>query len=129
LVSSLGRSLVPGPLGSASDAQGPAETIDGQRGWTGDLGQAAHRGATAPLHLPESILGLHIAEREERVSGRFRKAMRDIEPIANDLDRGVKASDGRPAAPLVGLRHLQGVGECCAGEGAQQRPALAQGEE
>ena len=116
----------PGVARGATDAQRAAESVHRERLGAGDLGESTHRRSAAPLHLPEPILGLYVAEREERVVRRLGEAVGNVVAVADDLYRRFQSGDRGLAASLMRLRHLQRIGDRGARQRLQERAALSQ---
>src|SRR5258705_167341 len=76
-----------------------------------DRGGAAARKGREPVHLPEAVLAVDEAEREERVLAPVRLRMRDPVLVAEDRHGRRESLDADPP-PLVG-------------EGGTRGPALA----
>ena len=66
-----------------------------------DLGQVPGVVAPPQLHLPQTVLGLHVALREEQVVGVFGVDVRDAPAIADDLDRVAKPRNHELAVDLA----------------------------
>jgi hypothetical protein len=88
-----GLRVVAGELGVVPRAlilNQPEETIVADRLRADDLGQAPAVVAPPQLHLPQTILGLHIALREEQVVCALGVDVGHAPAIADDVDRVAK---------------------------------------
>ena len=72
-----------------------------------DLGQAPAVVAPPQLHLPQTVLGLHVALREEQVVGVFGVDVGDAPAIADDVDRVAKPGNHELAVDLAQRRLRQ----------------------
>ena len=79
-------------FGSAVCADRSHEPIERQGKGTVDLGKPAGADPPLPVHLPEAILSVHIAEGEIRVCLVGGEDMRNRMPVAHDLHRRLQAS-------------------------------------
>jgi hypothetical protein len=102
--------VVAGELGVVPGAlilNQPEETIMVDRLRADDLGQAPAVVTPPQLHLPQTILGLHIALRKEQVVGVPGVDVGHAPAIADDLDRVAKPSNHEPAVDLAQRRLRQ----------------------
>ena len=83
--------------GGATEADRAKEAILRHRHAAEDLGQPAMTDAPLEFHLPQPVLGVHVAEAVERVGFRGREDVRDGVGVAHDLDRRRQTGDGQRA--------------------------------
>jgi hypothetical protein len=73
----------------------PEEAVVADRLGADDFGQAPAVVPPPQLHLPQTVLGLHIALREEQVVGVLRVDVGYAPAITDDLDRVAKPANHR----------------------------------
>jgi uncharacterized protein (TIGR02757 family) len=79
----------PVPCGASrsTEPDRPQESILRQRGRAENLGQPSESDSALELHLPEAILGMHIAETEKRIELCRSEHVRNRIDVPNDFDR------------------------------------------
>jgi hypothetical protein len=78
-------------LGGAPHAERAHEAVGFQAGRPYHLREAPGGDAPVHLHLPQPVLGVHVAEREMRVVERAGEDVRDAESVAQHLGPGLQA--------------------------------------
>ena len=96
------------PLGHGTPAEGADEGVGADLALAEQLGEPPARHVPAEVHLPEPVLGVHIALRHEQVAGAAGQDLRDAGLVAVHGHVGVEPRQ----------RGLPGEG----GEGADDRP-------
>ena len=81
-------------FGDAIDAEDTEKLVGAEAGLAEQLREPAGADPPAHFHLPEPILGVHVAEREGGVGLRAGIDVRDAVPVADDLDG--RAEAGHP---------------------------------